>query len=199
MKRFVLTAVLVVFASSVFAQGGFGIKAGLNFSSMSDVKLDSFSDSFNGKTGFHVGALYKFALPLGFAIQPEFLYSQKGGSIESDNIDADVKMHYLQLPVNLQWGVDLLLFRPFLMVSPYIGYAIAKGDGFKDIKWSTFNKFEYGIGVGAGMEVWKFQLSGRYCWDLGNVGDFKDDSSHMGRVMRNAKNRGFELSLAFMF
>ena len=116
----------------------------------------------------------------------------------------DIKMNYLQLPVNLQWGVDLVLFCPFIMVSPYIGYAIAKGDGFKDVGWSNLNKFEYGVGLGAGLDIWKFQVSGRYCWDLGTMSDFKGDNFGEGvedafKALNNGKNRGFELSIAFLF
>lgn len=201
MKKVFFVIALALLSTSLFAQNGFGVKAGLNFNSMSDISLNDPKGSYDGKTGFHVGAFYKVGLPLGFALQPELLYTQKGGTVASlpDVPKTDVKMHYVQLPVNIQWGVDLVLFRPFLLVSPYIGYAIAKGDGFSDIKWSNFNKFEYGIGLGAGLEVWKFQVSGRYCWDLGKIGTFKEDMKNLNSVMKDAKNKGFELSIAYIF
>lgn len=200
-----IAVLLSVFLLSTAVYGQFGIKAGLNFNSMKDFNVNELQSSFEGKTGFHVGVLYKLNLPLGFALQPEFMYTQKGGSIDmGGRASGDIKMNYLQLPVNLQWGVDLVLFRPFIMVSPYIGYAIAKGDGFKDVEWSNLNKFEYGVGLGAGLDIWKFQVSGRYCWDLGTMSDFKGDNFGEGaedafKALNNGKNRGFELSIAFLF
>lgn len=204
-----IAVLLSVFLLSTAVYGQFGIKAGLNFNSMKDFNVNDLSSSFEGKTGFHVGVLYKLNLPLGFALQPELMYTQKGGSIDmGGKASGDIKMNYLQLPVNLQWGVDLVLFRPFIMVSPYIGYAIAKGDDFKDVEWSNLNKFEYGVGLGAGLDIWKFQVSGRYCWDLGTMSDFKGESFGEGtqdaykeayKAISNGKNRGFELSIAFLF
>ena len=39
---------------------------------------------------------------------------------------ADLQVGYLEVPVSFQWGPDLLLFRPFLDVSPYVGYALSR-------------------------------------------------------------------------
>ena len=153
-------------------------------------------------TQWHGGFTYKLDLPLGFSLQPSLVYNAKGAKMKGQ--DFNIRMSYLELPVSLQWGPDLLVFRPFLDVTPYIGYAIAKGDGFKDVEWSNLNKFEYGVGLGAGLDIWKFQVSGRYCWDLGTMSDFKGDNFGEGaedafKALNNGKNRGFELSIAFLF
>ena len=68
--------------------------------------------------------------------------------------------------------------------------------------WSDING---GIGVGFGLDVWKFQLSCRYKWDLGNIMNF--DGKSFGDVAGEAlstmkdesKMSGVELSLAFFF
>ena len=201
MKRlFVLIAVLAI-AVTANAQSGFGIKGGLNFDSMSDIKTNNYESTIDGRTGFHVGILYKIKLPAGLALQPELLYTSKKSKIETNtNTSYNASLQYLQLPVNIQWGIDLVILRPFIQVSPYIGYAIAKGNKFKDFDWGNFNKFEYGIGLGAGVEIWRFQVSGRYCWDLGKIGDFnKNDVPDQLKNLDKAKHRGFELSLAYMF
>lgn len=178
------------------AQNGFGIKGGLSYNSMSDIEIENWESSFNRKTGFHAGILYKAKLGSGLALQPELLYIQKGGNLEGNNESLDFKVHHIQLPINLQWGIDLMLFRPFVMVSPYIGYAIANGDELKGLEWDNMNRFEYGIGLGAGLDIWKFQVTGRYCWDLGKVAEFKWDGIN---TFKGGKNKGFELSLAFIF
>ncbi len=192
MRKIIVAFMFISLAMvSARAQSGFGIKAGLNFNSMSDIKIGDIETSIKGRTGFHVGVLYKLRLPLGLALQPELLYTQKNSTVDYKSIKYDSKIGYLQLPVNLQWGLDLLLFRPFIQVSPYIGYAISKSS---DISNHDFNNFQYGMGLGAGLEIWKIQVSGRYCWDLGKLGEFTLDRDKI-----SAKNRGFELSLAIIF
>ena len=190
-KLALILSVLLISALSLKAQSGFGIKAGMNFNSMSDLEFKDMKESISRKTGFHAGVLYKIDLPVGFAIQPELLYVQKGGAIGA----GDFKMHYLQLPVNIQWGIDLVLFRPFIMVSPFLGYQISKESNIRGLKWDS-EKLGYGVGLGAGLDVWRFQLSGKYNWDLGKAAEFEWNGTD---TFRGGKNRGFELSIAFIF
>lgn len=204
-KLAIILSVFLLATLSVHAQSGFGIKAGMNFNSMSDIEVNDIKRSINRKTGFHAGILYKIDLPSGFGIQPELLYIQKGGTLSEVQTESsahtdlgnggDFKMHYLQLPVNIQWGIDLVLFRPFLMVSPFLSYQISKESNIKDLAWDT-EKLGYGIGLGAGLDIWKFQVSGKYNWDLGKASEFKWDGR---KTFKGGKNRGFELSLAFIF
>lgn len=193
MKKIALIlSVFLLSAVSLHAQKGFGFKAGMNFNSMSDLEFNDLKQSVNRKTGFHAGVLYQWDLPAGFALQPELLYVQKGGSVSDKG---DFTMHYLQLPVNLQWGLNLVLFRPFVMVSPFLSYQISKDSNISGLKWDT-QKLGYGIGLGAGLDLWKFQVSGKYNWDLGKASEFKWDGVD---TFRGGKNKGFELSLAFIF
>ncbi len=202
MKKLIIV-LLVLFVSSVSsnAQSGLGIKAGLNFNTMSDLEYGNIKeDIFKKNTGFHVGVLYKFDLALGFVIQPELLYTQKGGTIDMSKLesgvkDIDMKSHYLQLPVNIQWGLNLMLIRPFVMVTPYLNYHISSDNDADFIKWDQ-KKLGYGVGLGAGMDIWKFQITGRYNWDLGNASKFEWDGL---QTVKGGKNRSFELSLAFLF
>lgn len=199
MKKLVLLSLaLFVCALSLHAQSGFGVKAGFNFNSMSDLEYNNIKESvIEKKTGFHVGVLYKINLPLGLALQPELLYSQKNGSINDKDLslNGDFKMHYLQLPVNIQWGLDLMLFRPFIMVSPYLSYLVSKDNEVPGLRWES-DKLGYGIGLGAGMDIWKFQVTGKYNWDLGKASEFDWDGT---KTFKGGKNKGFELSLAFIF
>ena len=197
-KTLIVLCVMLLCTLQMRAQSGFGIKGGLSYNSMSDIEIENWESSFKKKTGFHAGILYKARLVGGLALQPELLYIQKGGNLNLKTMgkNADFKVHHIQLPVNLQWGIDLMLFRPFIMVSPYIGYAIANGDELKGLKWDNMNRFEYGIGLGAGLDIWKFQVTGRYCWDLGKVAEFEWNGID---TFKGGKDKGFELSLAFIF
>ena len=206
MKKILLIATaLMLLSVPGFSQ--FGIKGGFNFTSFGDIDLGkdaTYKTAFEKKTGFHVGMLYKFKIPMiGLAIQPELLYSQVQGDLSISKTSSqsvsgttsNVKMTYLQLPVALQWGVDLMLFRPYLQVVPYVGVALDNATGNKNLEWDL-NKFRYGIGLGAGIDIWKLQVSGRYCWDLGKVADFEWQGT---KTFKGGKNKGFELSLAILF
>jgi hypothetical protein len=208
MKRNLLLLVACLLVSlQGFCQ--FGVKAGMNFNSLGDVKADydkssianSLESAVQNKTGFHVGVLYKFQIPLvGVAVQPELIYSQTKGDVKLEYsglsaMKSEISVDYLQLPVSLQWGLDLILLRPFIQVVPYIGYCINKDTSIKDLKLKT-NDFNYGVGLGAGLDVWKLQVSGRYCWDLGNMADYEWNGLS---TLKGGKNKGFQLSLALFF
>lgn len=205
MKRLLaFVAALFMLIPLVSAQSGFGIKGGMNFNTMSDMKpTDGGLINVKARTGYHFGVMYKAKLPLGFALQPELLYINKNSRMEfgeqnsKDYLSQDAKLHYLQLPVGVQWGIDLVLFRPYLQFTPYIGYAISKGGIYNKVSWDDLNRFEYGFGLGAGIEVWKIQLSGRYSWDLGKVSNF--EWPKLRKEVKREKNRGFELSIGFLF
>lgn len=60
------------------------------------------------------------------------------------------------------------------------------------------NRFDYGVGVGVGIDIWKLQIMGKYNWGLGkleNAGDEWDQSE----TYKDATLQGFQLSIAFLF
>lgn len=202
MKRIILLLTTFMLLSvQGFSQ--FGIKGGLNFNSIKDINLKGVENyNIQNSTGFNVGILYKAKLPLtGIAIQPELLYSQTNSSIDTNldggvsNLHGDLKLSTLMLPVGIQWGVDLMLFRPFIQVVPYIGCVVGTENKITSLDWNV-EKFKYGIGLGAGLDIWKLQISGRYRWDLGNVAEFEWKGVD---TFKGGKSKGFELSLAFLF
>ena len=203
-KILVLATLFMLISVQGFSQ--LGIKGGFNFTSFGDINLGkdaTLKTAFEKKTGYHIGIVYKAKIPfIGLAIQPELLYSQVNGSLEVSGADAstipmvtDMKLTYLQLPVGLQWGLDLMLFRPYIQAVPYIGLSMGRDNGTKNLQWDI-NKFRYGIGLGAGIDIWKLQISGKYNWDLGKVADFEWQGA---KTFKGGRNQGFELSLAFLF
>jgi hypothetical protein len=127
-------------------------------------------------------------------------------------------MGYLELPLSLQWGPDLLLFRPFLDVSPYVGYALNNefkastntsarlSTGFVN-NWEGINRLEYGVGLGGGIEVWKIQVTCRYNWNFGPLFDNTDTAVKASEVIGSAIGEKFSdenfggvtLSVALLF
>lgn len=198
-KTVLLLAIALCFSVAANAQGSFGVKAGLNFNKLSDISK-SVKASWNAQTGFHAGLAYQYKMPFGLSFQPELLYSRTRTRFEgevSSHSYFDLSLDYLTLPVNVQFGFNILFLRPFVFAAPYISYSLAaNGSLFDDDQWKDRNRFDYGLGLGIGLEIWKLQITGKYNWGFGNPlngissKDWKIDDSHV---------KGFELSAAFLF
>ena len=196
----------------------FGVKAGLNFTNMSgfqDLTQDNFLKTY---TGFNAGVVLNFNLPLGFEINPEILYVQSGQRFTYDYIyDGDMptgkqvssvyKSGSIRVPVNLQWGIGLFrdFIKPYIVVSPYVGAVLFGNGSILDVDLdqesvnSYLNRFQYGIGLGAGIYIWNFQVSFKWNWDLNPT--FKDDSGIISDIVgaKDKKFNGGEISIAYFF
>ncbi len=203
MKRLVLAAltcvVALVSATEMSAQK-YGVLGGATFSSLRGIENSS-------STGWNAGATAQFRLPLGFSIQPSLIYNSKESQLDMSVVKAGLRVGYLELPVSFQWGPDLLIFRPFLDVSPYIGYALSSkvsaGTSMTQKEWKTSNlqRFEYGLGLGGGLEIWRLQVTCRYNWNFGSLFNEagKLDFPHVEEAFGNNNFGGVTLSLAFLF
>ena len=212
MKKYliVIAAALLAFSATASAQMNFGVTAGMNFNSakIGDVKMDA-------RAGWNVGATVQFDLPLGFSLQPSLVYMQKSGGYTTPEFSSaileDIKAQFVQtvgslvLPVSVQWGPDLLVARPFLDVTPYVGYSLSnkiKADvaGLEEVVKGG-NGLDYGLGLGAGINVWKLQAIVRYNWNFGVLGSLKDFTGvDLGDL--NAENEtfgGISVNVAFFF
>lgn len=175
--------------------GDFGIVGGASFLELKNLNMSK-------TTGFHAGFTYKFNLPVGFSIQPSLVYHMKAAATETDNVDVNLKVGYLELPLSIQWGPDLLIFRPFLDVSPFIGYGlnfnyaagIPGGAEMDKGDWKDLRRFEYGLGLGGGLEIWKFQFTCRYHWNLGNLA-----AAESVKAVTKTNFNGVTLSVALLF
>ena len=210
MKRLLtIAAILFLGLTAAQAKGGFGVKAGVNFpaNSIKDIKEVS-------PASYHVGMAYNLNIPVvGLSFQPALQYSLKQSAVGVDTgIDAldnmtmeKVSMGYLELMASLQWGLDLIIARPFLDVSPFVGYAL-NGDGAIKQLWSAdmVNKLDYGIGLGAGLDLWKLQFVCRYNWNFGNMMKAADTVENGNilekyKMVKGADFGGLTLSLAYFF
>ena len=114
--------------------------------------------------GWNAGLTISFDLPLGFSLQPTFRYHHKDAMLTNT---IGQSMSYVEVPVSLQWGPDLLLFRPFIDATPFVGYALANEtystidlpggllSGARLSKdsltgWEGKQRVGYGIGLGGG-------------------------------------------------
>ena len=175
MKKLLVVIASLLIAVSAHAQ--LGVVAGIT---SSKATIDAALSDVQNITQYHVGLTYKIDLGI-IAIQPSLIYNVKGAKIAEfkavgDISSFDYKNGYLELPVQIQAGLNLGVARIYAIAEPFIGYAITNStqssNGNKiDVKWNEVkNKLEYGVGVGAGIELIKHvQVSARYFWNLGNV------------------------------
>jgi len=178
MKKVLLIFIVILFTESIHAQFSFGVKAGVNFSKFNTKEQVLKNDG----SAWQVGVVSKFNIPLiGLGLQPELLYSVNKG--EGNSIG------YFQIPINLRWQpLPIPLIKPVILAGPYFGYAVRfKGfDNFRD----NIERFDWGIGLGLGLEIWKLQFGGRYNWGLQNISGIRDFS---------LKSNVFTLSVAYFF
>ena len=145
----------------------FGIVGGQNISTINDNE----NSIMNIIPGFMGGVAAQVIWPKGFVVQPELLYSQKGCRfVDGTQYGVD----YLELPVKVKYRLQITDVKPFAFVAPYAAYAIRlveKGEVLSDTPLSNqINKYDYGIGVGAGFDAWKnIQLSFKYSWGFAQV------------------------------
>lgn len=201
MKKLIIAAAALLISVSSFAQ--FGIIGGLT-SSSSNLK-DAWAN-YKAINQYHVGVTYKLGIGNILAIQPSLVYNMKGQKIEeagSGNLNLQYKTGYLELPVQVQAGFGLGdLARIYAIAEPFVGYAVSNkivgklGDSWENVK----SKFEYGVGLGAGVELFKhLQVSVRYFWNLGAVYGPEIDYAGIKKTIGESKCNGISASVAFLF
>ena len=183
MRRFILAAAFLLMSlcfGDNLSAGNFGIIGGANF--------HTYGKAGAGKepvTTWHAGLTYKVSLPVGFQIQPALLYNVK-------KVPAGLTVGCLELLASMQWGVDLILFRPFVEVCPFAGYGLDGSSGITKVWPESAERFEYGVGLGGGLQVWRFQVNARYNWNFGNM-------MSPNRLLRGDGSNVVTLSLAYFF
>ncbi len=204
MKKILLTVVSLLILSVGASYAQFGIVGGLTSSTI------SIKDFNPAKVNtFHMGVAYKAKIGDFFALQPELLYQVKGGtfdengSVSSTANSIDFNVGYVEVPVQIQGGVDLGFFRPYAFVEPFVGMAInAKELGEaaqnKALKDFNFNKVEYGLGVGVGLDLLFLQVAAKYFWNFGDI-EGTDISGTASRISSGKNFDGFVLSVGIFF
>ena len=204
-----LASVLLCFVvvNTASAQVNFGVLGGASFSSAKpeDWKVTNLVQ-------YHAGITCCINLPLGFAVQPEVLYHVKGSNVPlGESSKLDYTAGYVEVPVSLQWGPDLLVMRPYFELVPFVGYAVNNRYRQDDLSakndWAGLQRWEYGLGLGAGVEVWHFQISARYNWNFGSMFDAKQEITDVdafvnkmqGGISDKTNFGGVTLTLAVLF
>ena len=174
MKK-IITLAFIAVSSIIIAQAqslDFGVKAGLNFSELSNERPDLYSGT-SGATGF-MGGVYGRVGILGFFLQPEAVFSQRKGAFTStaDQTAVINTLNYVDVPVLL--GYKLVFIRGY--VGPNFQFlASANQDASSTAKDPNFSKDNYnsstiGYQAGVGVDLMKLSLDLRYVGNFGSLG-----------------------------
>lgn len=159
----------------------FGVKGGVNFSNIISEDIDD----NNVLTSFNVGVYGTFPVGDILSIQPEVLYSRKGGELTYDNAfvsgKTQFKLNYIEVPILLKVNVTDNFN---IHVGPYVAYLIdaqvkndADGgtiDFEDDYDNDDFNKFDAGISAGIGFDFNSIGIGARYNYGFTNIGKERD-------------------------
>ena len=187
-KITIIILVSVLVASSAQSQVTLGARAGYNLTNVyQKYENRSIKGLLEWKSGFQLGVLVDCALLDDLSVQPGIIFSQQGmkGYTELDGVKTKLtfNMNYIQIPVNIQYKSDSGNFIKLFQAGPYLGYGIGgkmkgentiegKPENFSEkIKFGTDNDadlkaFDFGLGVGAGLEIGHFQAGLGYNFGL---------------------------------
>ncbi len=133
-------------AGTVSAQHiNIGIKGGLNLYTIANDN----SNSNEIRPAFNAGILGHIHLASQWALQPEVVFSAQGANYTVGELDAKLKLNYINIPVLIQYMFDNG-FR--LEAGPQLGVLISAKSSINDINTdvkSTFKTVEFGLGAGA--------------------------------------------------
>lgn len=191
-KLFVVLTALFI---GVAASAQVGVIAGVT-STTTDIKAARDALKAGDITLYHIGLTSKIDYGT-FAIQPSLIYNVKGTQLSEvydngveSNYTADFKTGFLELPVQLQLGLNLGGFRPYVFAEPFIGFAItneftkkvetagveiASEESSSSNQWENIgndikDRLEYGVGAGVGIDLLNsLQISVRYYWNMGEL------------------------------
>lgn len=186
----VFIGILCFVVSPAQAQLRFGVKGGLNISTV------HFSEDIikpDNVTGFHIGPMLEATVPLlGVGFETAILYTQRGLEFQ----DETMKVDYLDVPLHLKWKFGLPIVKVYLATGPYFGFRVS-GDKLWDIPGSVSNQikaksFSSGWDIGAGAELLNhLQVGVNYGFGFTNNYEFAGTES--------GKNRGWYVTAAILF
>lgn len=205
----VLAAAMLFSANSAEAQVKFGIKGGLNVTSMS---LDSKVLDAENRAGFFIGPTLKFTLPVvGLGIDASALYDQREAKakaeVEGAEVESNFKTQSVNIPINVRYGFALgSTASIFLFAGPQFGFNVGDKNQsiFKDMgEWRLKSStFSVNVGVGA-MLLSHLQLSANYNIVCGKTGDMTV-SKALGETgqnlfSKNGRTNAWQIGLAYYF
>ena len=188
---------LSIAASSLVFSQQFGIKGGMNISSISD---DGYDDT-KSKVGYYGGVFVNIPASESFSIQPEVIYNNLGSEVKTNLYSQKLNLNYITVPVMFQFKATPQFY---LEAGPEFGFLVSadskttwnNSTSTAELDKDNFNNFNMGVGLGAGFDITKnVGINARY------VAGFSDVTKPSSDPSTNAKNKNntFQVGLNFKF
>ena len=173
-----LAAVLLLVGASAPAQAQFGVAAGLNFESASDIETSTNQNAtLDNSTGYHVGVVYDLGLgPL--SLRPGVFYRKVGQTYEFPNSTADVAAW--EVPVDIRLTVlPTPIISPYILGGPKASFLRSDVQDFEDNALEDVS-YSFAVGVGAEISLGSLMtLQPELRYDFGTT-DYIDDEIQVG-------------------
>ena len=199
----IIAVVCIALAMPAQAQVKFGLKGGVNLTSLStDGNIDKL---MSNQTGFFVGPTVKFTVPLvGLSFDASALFDQRSAEIKGTN--ETVKSQTLQVPINLRYGVGLSsIANVFVFAGPQFGFNIGdKKKDFQTVQEWRLKESNISGNVGIGVTIiGHLQVTANYNFQVSKAAELEykvPDSYHTtDKVTGKMKFNSWQLGLAYYF
>lgn len=195
MKKAIVMGIIALAGMQLSAQentkneGNFGIKGGLNHSTVTKGDFDEGPDP---RTSFHIGFFSEIPL-IGnvLSLQPEFIYSRQGFennfSFLGNNYKTTYKIDYINVPILAKIHLGKALS---IEAGPQFGLKINENVETNNSETVTndVKPFDTAIAAGLSLNFDTMFISGRYTYSLNEVVENS-----------NAKNSVFQIGIGFKF
>jgi len=201
-KLFTLLVITLLSAGIVSAQtttksgkkrwGHFGLKTGVNFSTLRLEGIETANVNAEGKAGFVFGGFEKIPLNEQFDLQFEFVYSAMGGTISTGiGASALYKLNYFSFPMLLKYsffdGVKLI-------GGPQLDFIVkAKREAGGYVKNFTDNVNSTSVAITFGAEKWFGNFIVLQCRYISGINDANKNSTTFQYI-----NKGIQATLGFL-
>ncbi len=195
--------------SELYAQE-YGIKAGLNLANVySAANGNDDGVNYKSNAGFNLGLTAEYPFTKLISFETGLIFSSKGfsssiGGVLS-NFSSKTRLYYLNIPLTAKAAYKIGGIKVFGNIGPYVGYGLSGkissnanilGVSVLDeseVEWGEegdFERLDYGLTFGAGVEFGKFSVGASYELGLANIAP----SSYV-----ETNNRVTSISLGYKF
>ncbi len=200
-----LVAVMLMLASQAQAQIKFGVKGGLNVTTM---KFNRHVLDKSNSEGFYFGPTMKFTLPVvGLGVDASALYNQCSSKFVAEQGNEQIitdcattlTQQAISIPVNLRYDVGLGDDASiYFFAGPQASFNV--GGKIKDIDWKWADT-DFSVNVGFGvMLLSHLQVNTNYNVGIGKTGELGEHSvfTHLRKDFHGRANT-WQLGLAYYF
>jgi Outer membrane protein beta-barrel domain len=182
-----LLPLLLGVASAQAQSVRFGLKAGVNYSTLTSIISPLDTDRLARKPGLLIGGTANFAINQRFSVQPELLFSMQGAQASS-NSDFKYNLNYLSLPIIGRLKVSGLFFE----AGPQLGLLLSahnKQNAYSRNIQPGMKKLDLGYAAGLGYALSdNIEVGFRYQGGVSKIFDYyiSEDASLDNRTPRNS-------------